>query len=1030
MFKSLFAAIAASFAVIAGTASAQDVERAPPPAWVVPAPTDAPAPATGDAALRTLAIDHQIRFDAEGTHTYTFQRFQVLTRQGLSSVGTVNLVWSPPRQRVEVHALHIVRDGQTIDVLAGQAFETLRRENNLESAMMDGQLTATLQPRDLRVGDILELAFTLHDTKGVLAPHLEAFDGVGSGQTVDHYRLRATWSDQHPMQVAASAPWSDVRPRRSGADWLYEIDARNLTPERMPENLPTRFTLSRTVQFTDFGSWADASRMMAPLYETGATLEPDSPLRAEIERIRAENPTEAGRAMAALRLVEDQVRYLALAMGEGNYVPMSADEVWRSRYGDCKGKTVLLMALLKGLGIEAEATLVSTTWGDGLDSQLPLLAWFDHVIVRATVDGQNYWMDGTRIGDRTLEGLIPPPYVWGLPVRPEGAALEPIVQPPLTVPTTDLVMDIDASAGIDADAGLVVDIAYGGDLATSMRRQVGNIPPDQLETMLKSRWGAEDSGTTISTVETRYDEPANVLHIIMRGTTRMSWVNGSAGRVMAFPDSALVLPGSAERTGVLARFKDFPYAISHPTMSRTVYRVTLPYDGRGFQLEGGDQVLEGGGYRIQRRGVLEDGVAELTVTYASLTPEVSAEEMAATRTRAENASALPLRLRAPADYAPTSADAARQQPGSSDTAELIARAGRLAEAGDQDGALALLDAALAREPDNAEALRARGETRAAANDFDGARADFDHAVDLDPADHAAVMGQGLAAFGQGKYSEAIISFAVALRLDPSDTSALSARAATYYQLGRWDRALADYRALRTASPDSDFGAFGELRALIRLDRDDEARTLIRTRLDNDPTDATALEALVRLDRQAGTPEASLPALDNAVAAAPDAEHLLSLRGQVRALVGDAEGARRDFAAMREIDPRDPNMANNVCWAQAISGFDLDRALADCERALSAGEAAYIDSRAMVLLHMGRYVEARADYERAAAAAPNQASSAYGLGMARLALGDAGGQEDLARGRALDIDVAEDFAVFEARHPELLNQARDWREDGD
>ena len=90
------------------------------------------------------------------------------------------------------------------------------------------------------------------------------------------------------------------------------------------------------------------SRLMAPLYEEGAKLEPDSPLLAEIERIRAAHDTPAARAAAALRLVEDEVRYLALSMGDGNYVPMSADEVWRSSYGDCKGKTVLLLALLKG----------------------------------------------------------------------------------------------------------------------------------------------------------------------------------------------------------------------------------------------------------------------------------------------------------------------------------------------------------------------------------------------------------------------------------------------------------------------------------------------------------------------------------------------------------------------------------------------------------------------------------------------------------------------------------------------------------
>lgn len=1012
------AALAASVVVLAGPAAAQDVERAAPPSWVQTRTIEAPSAPVGDAAVRVLAIDRQLRFDAEGVHAYTFQRFQVLTRQGLGSVGTVSLTWSPPHERIEVHALRLIRGDQTIDVLATQEFETLRREDNLESAMLDGRLTATLQPRDVRVGDILELVFTTHDSMGALAPHLEVFDGLGSGQQLDRYSLRATWSDEHPLRVAASAPWADIRPRRSGGQWTYEIDARDLAPEQAPQDLPVRFGISRTVQFTDFQSWADASRLMAPLYRRTAVLEPDSPLQAEIERIRRENGTDATRAMAALRLVQDEVRYLALAMGEGNYVPAPADEVWRSRYGDCKGKTVLLLALLEGLGIEAEPVLVSTRWGDGLEAQLPLLAWFDHVIVRARVDGRSYWMDGTRIGDRSLDSLIPPPYRWSLPVRAEGAELEPIAQPPLTTPLFEVIADMDARAGLDAEAPMVVDIVYRGDYATALRSQVGSIPPDQLETMLKSQVDGEDESVTLDSVETRYDEPTNELHFIMRGSARLSWVNGPAGRVMAIPDTAMYLPTREERRGVLASFADRPYAIEHPIMNRSVMRIALPHEGRGFQLEGGDQTLEGAGYRLERTGSLVDGVAEITVTTTSLAPEVSAADMAEARTRAETASALPLRLRAPADYAATAADAARREAGDSDVADLIERAERLRNVGDYQGALALLDAAIEREPENAEALKARGRTRYAALDYDGARADYDRAVELDPADQAAAAAQGVVAYAQGRYDEAVVNLSVALRLDPADVRALSTRAAAYYQLRRWERALADYRSLMRAAPDSPAGVAGQLKALIRLDRLEEAESLVAARLEEDAADGAALDGLVRLEKRAGTPADALPALDRALVEAPGSLEILRLRGRLRASLGDADGARADFAAMRALDPADPLLRNDVCWSQALEAFDLDRALADCDAALSAGEAAFIDSRAMVLLQMERYAEARAEYERALATEPDLPASNYGRGLARLALGDAGGNDDLARARALDVDVAEDFAVFEARHPGL------------
>lgn len=1016
MLRVMSATVVACVVMVANVAQAQDVERAPAPAWVLSPPADSPSAATNDVALRVRAIDHQTRFDADGSHNYVFQRFQVLTRQGLSNVGTVSLSWSPDSEKVQVHSLRIVRDGQVTDVLAAQQFETIRRENNLEDAMLDGRLTATLQPRDLRVGDVLELSYTVHDTHGVLAPHVESFDSPGYSQ-LDRFRLRATWSPDHPVRVAASSPWAEVQPRREGDLWVYEINEADLKPERIPDDLPVRLGLLRTIQFTDYADWADASRMMAPLYEKASTLEPDSPLLAEVARIRRAERTQAGRAMAALRLVEDNVRYLALSMGSGNYVPASADDVWRSRYGDCKGKTVLLLALLNALDIEAEPALVSTEYGDGLDGQLPLMGWFDHVIVRAVVDGQTYWMDGTRIGDRTLSGLTPPAYVWALPVRTEGAALTPIEQRPLTTPISIVTMDVDARQGLDADAPMTMDIAYYGDSALSMRRQLGAIPPEQLETMMKARFG-EDDQTTINTVTTRYDEAANALHLILTGATRLSWIEGTAGRVLAFDESGLALATSEERKGVLAAYKDAPYAINHPLMTRVETRLRLPQGGRGFQLEGGDQVLEGAGYRFERTGVLQGDLAKVAVTTTSLVREVSAADMEAARKRTESAAALPMRLRAPATYAATAADRNRTAAGADDADALMARARRLNGGGDTAGALALLDVAVTREPENAELLRLRGATRVETKDYDGGRADFEQALEVDPADQKAMAALSWVDVRQARYADAVRNATAALRLDPSDQFALGLRAASYYQLGRFDRALPDYRALKAQSPDRDGYAVGEISTLIHLDRLDEARALMTARLEKDPTDGAVFGAMDRLMKRGVATPADLAAVDQAIAVGGEGTTLLALRGGLKARAGDDAGARADFAALRSVAHGEPVLLNNLCWAQAVAGFDMDQALIDCDGAMAAGEAAYVDSRAMVLLNLGRHAEAQADYERAIAAAPTQAPSIFGLGLARLAQGDAGGRDDLSRARAIDVDVAEDFSVFLERHPEL------------
>ena len=116
------------------------------------------------------------------------------------------------------------------------------------------------------------------------------------------------------------------------------------------------------------------------------------------------------------------MRYAFVGMNLGGYVPAAADVTWQRRFGDCKGKSVLLLALLHQLGIEAEPVLVSTGLGDGLDQQLPMLT-FDHAIVRAQIGGKVYWLDGTRTGDRALDDIAIPNFRWVLPLRPTGAKL-------------------------------------------------------------------------------------------------------------------------------------------------------------------------------------------------------------------------------------------------------------------------------------------------------------------------------------------------------------------------------------------------------------------------------------------------------------------------------------------------------------------------------------------------------------------------------------------------------------------------------
>jgi tetratricopeptide (TPR) repeat protein len=95
--------------------------------------------------------------------------------------------------------------------------------------------------------------------------------------------------------------------------------------------------------------------------------------------------------------------------------------------------------------------------------------------------------------------------------------------------------------------------------------------------------------------------------------------------------------------------------------------------------------------------------------------------------------------------------------------------------------------------------------------------------------------------------------------------------------------------------------------------------------------------------------------------------------------------------------------NDRCWARALAGRDLDKALSDCNRAirLNGKSARMLDSRALVELRSGALDKAVADYDAALAQSPKQGWSLYGRGLAKLRLGrKAEGQADLAAATAV------------------------------
>lgn len=513
-------------------AGTSQVQSGPVPKWAVQSEL-MPVPADAAGAVFIRRQDTQVHLDDKGQLFYNSYRIKILHSNALQ-LGNLSLAWNPAAGSPVVHVIKIHRESEVIDILKKASFEILRREDQLEAAWLDGNLTAVLRVADLRVGDEIEVGATIRVSDPTLGKDDAGLLLLSRDPAPGRYRLRLSWEGANKPTVKMTSDMKTVAQEEANAIDLRLDDPKPLTP---PKDAPPRYLWQRVVEYSSFGDWHSISRRFAPLYAEASKLRTDSSLKREAARIASAHAKPLDRAAAALKMVQQDVRYIYVGLNGGNLTPAEADETWQRRYGDCKAKTVMLLALLRELGVEAEAVLVNNSGGDdGLDERLPSPRIFDHVLVRARIDGKIYWLDGTL--PAVVQPMVEPvmPYQWVLPLTGQGSGLEKLGWTPAPTPNEITLFEIDARAGFDKPARITNTTIKRGIEGLQQEVQFSAATPAQLLNAFRQN-AIGDTWQTIEDVQWRYDQKAQASVLTIIGTGAVDWDDDGDGV------KSLALPG-------------------------------------------------------------------------------------------------------------------------------------------------------------------------------------------------------------------------------------------------------------------------------------------------------------------------------------------------------------------------------------------------------------------------------------------------------------------------------------------------------
>jgi len=106
-------------------------------------------------------------------------------------------------------------------------------------------------------------------------------------------------------------------------------------------------------------------------------------------------PTDIEKVKSVFYWVQDNIRYIAFEDGLAGFIPATAQDVFKSKYGDCKGMANLITEMLKLAGFDAHMTWIGTRHIP-YDYTLPSLAVDNHCISTVLIGGKEYFLDGTE----------------------------------------------------------------------------------------------------------------------------------------------------------------------------------------------------------------------------------------------------------------------------------------------------------------------------------------------------------------------------------------------------------------------------------------------------------------------------------------------------------------------------------------------------------------------------------------------------------------------------------------------------------
>ena len=442
-------------------------------------------------------FSHDVLPTGQSRYT-THQVVKIFTERGIQRYGDIAIPYQPAAQNIGVNIARTIAVDGTVLQPPNEAFNDVTPPGLLSQNLYSDAMWKVISMVGLAPGVCIEYQVTLEDK----VPGGETWITGG----YNFQATEATLETSFVLQMPESWPiqWqvaNDPRPQdpdilHTENDTVIYIWKYGETPALTLEGgMPHVNDIVPRLRYSSIKDWDSVYTWYKDLAKGRYT--PDADIAAKVQQLIDNLMTEDAKIRAIYHFVATNIRYVGIELGQSAYQPSPATEVFQMQYGDCKDKTTLLISMLDLAGIKAYPVLLSVAPYERVDTTLPSLSQFNHMVTAIPTSPDTYiWLDPTS----TTCSYGDIPYntqgrTGFLISDTHGEFVETPVYPPESnrlVSTTELTLDNDGSV-----QGTLY-IQTNGQYNLNTRWAYQQIHPNALKTTLATELSHQFPGIQVT----------------------------------------------------------------------------------------------------------------------------------------------------------------------------------------------------------------------------------------------------------------------------------------------------------------------------------------------------------------------------------------------------------------------------------------------------------------------------------------------------------------------------------------------------